>query len=424
MPQCAILSVGRELLLGQTVDTNAAWLAQQLSGLGFIIRQVRTVDDDLPAIVSAVQELTTLAEVLILTGGLGPTPDDLTRQALAEAGGVGLVFHEELLEHIRACFAKFGRPMTDSNRQQAYLPAGARALANSCGTAPGVCCQIGAATAYAMPGVPREMKQMFQSGVLPQLQALAGAQVRYMKLFHLCGFGEARVGEILAQAQVLSPQSELGTAVGNGAVMVRAMAFGDTPAAAEAKVAAARDAIACKLKDYIFAEDDGSLAQSVVRLLAERGQTLALAESCTGGLIAAEIVGVPGASEVLLEGVVCYSNEAKMRRLGVEQDLLQRYGAVSAEAVAALARGSRMCSGADYAVAVSGIAGPGGGTPEKPVGTIWLAVASADGIFTLHNRYISDRESNRQRAVSTALDLLRRVALQLPLPEGTTHASL
>ncbi len=423
MPSCAILSVGRELLLGQTVDTNAAWLAGQLSGIGFTIRQIRTVDDDLPAIVAALRDLAAQTDALIITGGLGPTPDDLTRQAIAAAAGVELVFHEELLEHIRACFRAFNRPMTDSNRVQAYQPAGGRALHNGCGTAPGVCCRIGDCTAYAMPGVPREMKAMFESAILPELRSAPGAQVRYMKLYHLCGIGESRIGEVLRDVQPLSPESELGTAVGNGVTMVRAMAFAPTLEQAEAKVAAARDAIRQRLAEFIFGEDGETLPGCIVRLLRERGQTLALAESCTGGLAAAAIVDVPGASEVLLEGVVCYANEAKTRRLGVDKDLLVQYGAVSSQTVAALAKGARALAGADYALSISGVAGPGGGTADKPVGTVWMAVAARDGVYTLQQRFLSDRNGNRQLAVSFALNLLRRVALSLPLPEGTTHVS-
>lgn len=423
MPSCAILSVGRELLLGQTVDTNAAWLSGQLSGLGYVVRQLRTVDDDQPAIVEALRELSARCDALIITGGLGPTPDDLTRQALAEAAGVALEYHEALMEPIRERFRVHGWPMTESNRLQAYLPAGAEAIRNDWGTAPGVRCRIGGCVAYAMPGVPREMKPMFEQGVLPELQSAPGAQVRYMKLYHLNGIGESRIGEVLAQVQPISPESELGTAVGNGVTMVRAMAYGATAAEAEAKVAAARDAIRERLKDFIFGEDGDTLAQSVVRLLSGRGQTLALAESCTGGMIAAEIVGVPGASSVLLEGVVCYSNEAKTRRLAVDQDILAKHGAVSEQTVAALARGARALAGADYAVAVSGVAGPDGGTPQKPVGTVWLAVAAKDGVYALRSLLSSDRNGNRLRAVNIALDFLRRVALGLPLPEGANHVS-
>lgn len=423
MPDCSILSIGRELLLGQTVDTNAAWLSAYASGIGYRMRRFMVIDDDLDSIISALRQLTADSDVLLVTGGLGPTPDDLTREGLARASGVELVYHEELMEQVRARFARFGRPVTESNRAQAFLPAGAAALVNTCGTAPGVDCKIGRCAVFAMPGVPSEMKVMFESGVLPQMRAACSGQVRYMKRFHIHGVGEGRVGEAIKDAAPLSPACDLGTMVNGGIVILRAMTFAPTLEEAEQKTAAACEVLRQRFCDSIFAEDGGTLAESVVRGLIASGKTVALAESCTGGLVAAELVDVPGASAVLLEGIVCYSNASKTRRLGVDEQLLMRHGAVSREVVIALARGVRERGEADYGVAVTGIAGPGGGTPEKPVGTVWFAVATADGVYTMLNKYIHDRAGNRNRAVNAALDFLRRVIEGLPVPEGCEYAS-
>ena len=424
MPHCSILSVGREILLGQTVDTNASFLASELCGQGWELRRIMAVDDILADIVGALRELAAISKLVIVTGGLGPTPDDLTREAFAAALGTELIFQPELMQQIEERFASFQRAPSPSNRLQAFIPAGTTALPNSCGTAPGMRGRIGDCEFFFMPGVPREMKRMFADHVLPALPGIGGGgRARYMKCFHLHGMGESRVGELIPRLCELSPECEIGTAVTEGVIVLRLLSFGATPQEASEKAARAGQEVERALADSIFGVDGTSLARCVVELLRARRRTLSLAESCTGGLIAADIVGIPGASDVLLEGIVCYSNESKNRRLEVAAATLERYGAVSRETVIELARNSRRLSGADYALAVSGIAGPGGGTPQKPVGTVWLALADVAGVYWQHSVSLGDRQTIRGRAANSALDLLRRVICGLPLPQGCDYAA-
>lgn len=406
----AILSIGREIMLGHVVDTNASFVCRAAGALGYRVARVLAVDDAEADIVAAMRELAATSRFVVVTGGLGPTPDDLTRAAAAKAAGVELIYHEELWQTVLERFRSFGSTPTESNRVQAYLPAGAAAIANPLGTAPGFDMKIGGARLFAMPGVPLEMKRMFADHVLPALRA-AASSVRYMKQFHICGLGESLAGEMIAACQPLSPQADIGTCVDNALCVVRVMAYGPTAAEAEAKAAAARDALREKLAPWIYAEDGESLSAVTLQALARRGRTLALAESCTGGLIAAALVDHDGASAVLKEGIVCYSNEAKMRLCGVSAETLARHGAVSEETVRALAENVRARAGADYGLSVSGVAGPGGGTPEKPVGTVWLAASGPRGTATECRHFTGDRNGNRERARNAGLYLLLKQVL-------------
>lgn len=415
MKKCAILSVGQEILYGYTLDTNGSFFCNELRKLGIEVLQMHTVNDDLEAITAAIKYVSSRVDVVLMTGGLGPTPDDLTRAAIARAAGVELRMNDELLAEIKTYFDSLNIPMRESNTVQALLPENAEPLHNKCGTAPGVKCSVDKAVVYAMPGVPSEMKAMFTESVRPELAALSGNPDYYVKRFHMCGMGESTVGEHLRLLQQEFPTLEIGTTVDHWIVTVRVS--GSEVELAEK--AAAK--VAEGFKDYIFGTDGCMLEEAVVAALTARKQTVALAESCTGGIIASEIVGVSGASAVLLEGVVSYSNQAKTKRLGVAEQTIEKYGAVSARCALEMAQGERAGTGADYALAVTGIAGPEGGTAEKPVGTVFMAVAAAEKCYVFRRNFPqSARNTTRLFASHFALDLLRRVICGLQLPEEVT----
>ncbi len=365
---------------------------------------MRTVNDNLEDIVEAITVLAEAVDYILISGGLGPTPDDLTREAIARAAGVELELNTELLEEIRAYFKTLGIAMGESNKVQAMLPASGSPLRNRCGTAPGVRCAVGGAVVFAMPGVPSEMKAMFTEWVKPELQDGSGVTDYYLKRLHMCGMGESYVGDFLRELRGKYPTLEIGTTVDHYVVTVRVSGIDADLAAAAVELV--KEAFA----GHIFGEDGYTLAESLVGSLLDDGKTLALAESCTGGIIASEVVGVSGASKVLREGVVSYSNESKINTLGVDQSIIEKYGAVSARCAKAMAEGVRRRSGADYALSVTGIAGPEGGTPDKPVGTVFFAVATAQQtlVFT---RMFPQSQRNVIRLFSShyTMDTLRRI---------------
>ncbi len=418
-PTAHVLSIGTELLKGHTVDTNAAFLSGELDRLGWTVSGITAVGDHLPEIADAIHRLAKKNRVLLLTGGLGPTGDDRTREAIAAALGVELEERAELLEQIAARFRRHGWPMRPINRVQARIPAGAEAIPNPHGTAPGILARVGPADLYALPGVPREMRALFSEWVVPRLPEREGGDCRFMRRVHLIGVGESTLGEAIAaeMSQVANP--EVGTTVRDGIITVRIVASGSS----ETETRTLADGVARRIRAIfpreVFGEDGETLSGVVLSLLAERGSTLACAESCTGGLLASALVDHPGASEVLIESVVAYANDAKVRRLAVGAELLASAGAVSGPVVRAMAEGARARSGADYAIAVTGVAGPGGGTEAKPVGTTWFGLADAEGTHVFRRCLGSNREGNRLRAVQFALDALRRRLQGLPLPEET-----
>lgn len=418
MATCAILSIGNELLLGHTVDTNAAYLCSRMTERGWRVVSVSTVGDNLAQIVDAISRAAASAEVVLMTGGLGPTPDDLTRDAIAAALGVGLEEKEELLEAIRERFRRMNWPMCDSNRLQARIPLGATALHNTCGTAPGVRAVLGKARLYSMPGVPPEMREMMRLSVLPEIEDFNTTTV--MRRMHFFGAGESSFSGPIREAEK-TYGARIGTTVQDAVVTVRVQADAPTLDDARRICQAASESIRCLFEDAWFGDDGETLASAVVRLLKEKNAMLALAESCTGGLIASSLIDVPGASDVLIESAVTYANAAKVRRLGVSEETLARCGAVSEETALEMARGAKREAGTDYALSATGIAGPGGGTEEKPVGLVWLALATPSGVYSASRRFAADRSGNRVRAVHAVLDMLRRFLTARPLIGATEH---
>lgn len=401
-----ILSVGTELTMGHTVDTNSAYLARELAARGLEPVSHETVADDLPAIVEALRRAAERADAVIVTGGLGPTPDDLTRQALAEALGVPLTLHEESLWKIEEFFRRRNRTMQPGNRVQAMVPLGAKVLENPVGTAPGLEALLYGATVFVLPGVPSEMRTMFQQSVAPRLPA--GGGVILHRVVRLFGAGESDFAELLGNLLNDTDSLDMGTTVAAGLVSVHLHARGETPDAARQQADERISQILARAGEFVLGVGEETTMESVVgTLLRQTGRTLATAESCTGGLVGQLITSVPGASAYYLGGVVAYSNTLKERWLGVPAETLSRYGAVSEPTALAMARAARERTGADYGLAITGIAGPDGGTAEKPVGLVYTALAGPRGEAATKHLFPGEREMVRLRAALAAMNTLR-----------------
>ncbi|MEM9419460.1 MAG: competence/damage-inducible protein A [Planctomycetota bacterium] len=411
--QAILLSIGDELALGQTVDTNSAWAAAKLATLGISTVLHETVSDDQDLIAASIGWASTKADLIVISGGLGPTDDDLTRQALAQAMGVELVEDAQSMADLEAFFAKRGYTMADRNRVQALCPAGATMIPNSCGTAPGIRATLNRAEVFVTPGVPREMKAMIEADVIPAVQTKlaeagdASSKVILATKINTFGYGESDVATRLGDLMQRDRNPVVGTTVSDGICSVRVRAeFPDADHAQQQL----EDTVA-KVEDVmgptVFGRDDTSLQTALVKLLLEEGKTVATAESCTGGMIGSMLTDVPGSSAAYLGGWVTYSNALKTSQLGVRPGVIEAHGAVSKEVVIAMAEGAKQRSGADYAVSVSGVAGPGGGTEEKPVGTVWLGLATPQGTTARLARLIGNRVSVRDRAAKCALQMVR-----------------
>ena len=405
-----ILSVGDELVLGQTVDTNSAWLSARLTANGVMTDYHKTVADDQAAIVAAVREAAAVADFVIMTGGLGPTPDDLTRQALADVLGKPLDLHPPSLERIRTFFKGLGREMPPSNRVQAMVPRGGEILDNDWGTAPGIKLRIGHSSVYAFPGVPREMMPMFDRFVLPALARKAGRTI-LTETLQTFGAGESIVAEKLGELMRRDGNPLVGTTVSGGIVSVRVRSDFPTPELARKHLTRVAAEVEQRLGTLVFGRGPATIQEAVGRLLQQAGRTVATAESCTGGLVARLLTDIPGASAYYRGGWVVYANALKQHALGVPETALAAYGAVSEEVARLLAVHAMRKAGADYALAISGVAGPGGGTAEKPVGTVWLALAAGGAgtarVMAERCLFPGDREAVRDRAAKAALNLLR-----------------
>ncbi len=405
-----ILSVGSELTSGQTTDTNAAWLSRRLGEIGIETIGHAAAPDDEKRIRDEIRCGAAEVDLLIVSGGLGPTADDLTREALAAVLAVPLVEHGPSLAAIEEFFRRRGLVMPESNRRQAFLPGGAEPLENVRGTAPGIGARLGSAVVFALPGVPGEMREMFERAVLPRLTARSGGRVIRQATLWTFGLPEARVGEILADLMQRGRNPSVGTTAHQAVIGVRISATASGPQQADVSLDATRREIRARLGGHVFGEGETTLAAAVGNLLRKRGATVAVAESCTGGLLARRLTDVPGSSDYFLEGTVAYSNAAKMRLLGVPADLIRREGSVSRAAAEAMAVRCRERGGADFALSITGIAGPTGGTPEKPVGLVYVGLADAAGCTVRELRLgeTLSRDEIRARSANAALDMLRR----------------
>lgn len=396
-----LINTGSELLLGFTVNTHANYIARQLSDRGLrLVRQTTVADDraEMRAVVAAALER---SDILLITGGLGPTSDDFTRDVVAELLGCELRRDAAVVAAITARFRTRGQPVLDQILVQAQVPVGAQVLANAHGTAPGLFLNHGDQKIFLLPGPPRELYPMFENQVLPLLPAGARLDCRVFKVACL---GESVIEHLVAPALADLTELELGYCARMGEVEVRVLAAPATAAEAERRIRAA-------LGDHIFGTHDDRLEAVVVNLLTTAGQTIATAESCTGGLIAHRLTNVSGASAVLRAGYVTYSNEAKTQLLGVPAATLQAHGAVSEETCRQMANGARRAAGTDYALSATGIAGPTGGTPTKPVGLVYIGLATPTGTTVTRHQFLLDRETFKQLVSQFALDALRRALL-------------
>ncbi|MFW6158462.1 MAG: competence/damage-inducible protein A [Planctomycetota bacterium] len=401
-----ILSVGDEVVAGEVVDSNAAWLSRRLGALGIDVVSHRAMRDEESEIVEATKVAAARSDLVIVTGGIGPTHDDRTREAVARAAGRELVIDQDALDHVESIFAAHGRQMPPSNRRQAAVPDGADILRNQTGTAAGFRVRISEADIFVLPGVPREMKRMFEDETLPLLPAAGRAIVtRTLRCFGLSESGTARK---LERQIDFDGAARVAFLANEGVISVKFTARADSREAAEAQIEPALRTAREVLGDAVFGEDDDTLERVVARLLDERDLTLALAESCTGGLVANWLTDVPGVSAHFLEGCVTYGNESKTQRLGVPADLFETVGAVSEPVARAMAEGVRERSGADVGASTTGIAGPTGGRPEKPVGTVHVAVAAPAGTVHRQLHLRGDRLLVKNRAARHCLDLIRR----------------
>jgi len=404
--RAVILSIGSELVAGLSLDTHSAEISRALRSLGVAVVRHETLDDDASAIAVGFIASAGDADLVIATGGLGATPDDLTRDGLAQAIGVPLLTSAEALAMLEAWSASRGRKLSESNRRQAMLPQGAEALPNPMGTAPGILARLGKTRVFCLPGVPVEMRRMFEEQVLPRIKEPGAGRVAKVRTIRTFGSPESVVGERLADLMAPGRRPRVATAVHDGVIDVHIHASGSSDEVDRLLEADAAE-VKRRLGAAVFGEEADGMEDAVAALLAQRGATLAVAESCTGGLVAARLVNVAGMSGHLVEGIVAYSNASKVRLLGVPKDVIERHGAVSEPVVRAMAEGVRSGSGADVGVAVTGVAGPSGGTPDKPVGTVWFAVTDGGGTRAAREIFAGDRTTIRARAAVYALNLVR-----------------
>jgi len=400
-----LVSVGTELLLGQIVDTNAAYLSRRLAELGVDVYQRQTVGDNQARLVKTLQQAVQRSDLVLVTGGLGPTPDDVTREALAELAGVELVEKPELRAELEAFFERRGRKMTAINLKQARLPEGAEALPNPMGTAPGIWLPLDRMLVVSMPGVPHEMERMFEEQVVPRLLDFAKGTLMpvFTRTLRCCGIGESTLAARLADLLENQTNPTLGTMASSGEVKLRLAVKAADAVQAESLLRPVLDEVLKRLGKHVFGYDRLTLEGALLRRLKTLGLSLAIAESCTGGLVSGRLTGVPGASKVFKGGVVAYSNEAKQDLLGVQAETLKKHGAVSEQVALELAKGAAKRFGAEVAAGITGLAGPTGGTPEKPVGTVWMGFYFKGETWSRHQLFHGDRWMVRNWAAQQAL---------------------
>lgn len=408
-----IVSVGTELLMGQIVNTDASFIASRLASLGFVSYYQTVVGDNRARLKETVLRALERADIVLFTGGLGPTDDDLTKETVAEALGLTCELIPEEADKLRAWFASRGCEMAPNNLKQVCFPQGSIILPNPNGTAPGCIMEKDGKAAILMPGPPRELFPMFTDSVMPYLEKKSGFKL-YSKTPVIFGMGESDVTYRLRDLISAQTNPTIAPYIRVNEVTLRVTAQCACDEEGERLVTPVVAAIRERLGDVVYSEKDETLQKVCVDRLLERGETLAAAESCTGGLIAASVVEVPGCSDCFIEGCVTYANDAKMHRLGVTEATLAAHGAVSPECAREMAEGMRLSARTDYALASTGIAGPGGGTAEKPVGLVYVALASKEGTFVKELRLSGDRARIRHAATLNALDLLRRALYGLP----------
>ena len=402
-----IITIGDEILIGQIVDTNSAWMAQRLNDAGIRVKQISSVSDDRHHILDALKLAASRADLVILTGGLGPTKDDITKKTLAEYFNTGLRCDTESLENVKSIFAKYNRPMLDVNLRQADVLENCVTLQNKNGTAPGMWIEQDEKIYVSLPGVPFEMMYLMEEEVIPRIISAFKLPVISHHTILTAGLGESLLAEQISDIEDSLPQEiKLAYLPKLGMVRLRLSGYGDDKELLHQEISVISKRIIDRLGNYVIAEADISLEKSVLDFMKERDLTLSVAESCTGGALSHLITQHPGCSAVFLGGAISYSNNLKQVMLGVSPETLDQFGAVSEETVKEMARGAVERYRSNYSIAVSGVAGPDGGTPDKPVGTVWIAVASSNKVITRKFEFGSRRIQNIERSSISALTIL------------------
>ncbi len=404
-----IITIGDEILIGQIVDTNSAWMGQQLNMQGIQVGKIVTVSDTRKDITDAVDAAFSEADIILLTGGLGPTKDDITKKALADYFGVEMLFSESTYNRIQRLFQKFGKSMTESHHEQAYMPANADLLMNKMGTAPGMWFEHQGKVLVSMPGVPYEMKYLMEAEVLPKLKnQFPGKPIAHRTILTV-GEGESRIADQIDPfLEALPKNIKMAYLPGTGQVRLRMTGTGDDENELNTLLDQKVEELKPLISEFIFGFEKEKLEEVVGRMLIEKGKTLATAESCTGGFLAHKITSIPGSSAYFIGSVIAYSNEVKMNQLQVKSSTLKKHGAVSEETVKEMVQGALDLLKTDIAIAISGIAGPDGGTPEKPVGTIWIAIGDKNNTKTYQLNLWKDRMKNIEYTTTVALNMIRK----------------
>lgn len=414
--RAVILTIGDELLIGQVLNSNAAWLGEQLGLSGIDVSRVVTVGDDLEVLEEQLKQALQESDLVVATGGLGPTHDDVTREAVTHVFGCKLEFHPEIYEAIRRRFEGRGRRMSESNRSQAMVPEGFTVLPNAAGTAPGLWHQGGGRAMLAvLPGVPHEMKRLFRVEVQPRVLERGDVRVIEHRTLRTAGIGESSLQDAIGDLSgVLSDTLRLAYLPSTAGVRLRLTAFGRSREEVRSQLAQLERRLRAHVGRFIYGTDDETLEEVLGRMLSTRSLTIAVAESCTGGYVAHTLTNVSGSSSYMLGGVIAYSNRVKRQLLGVDAGVLESEGAVSETVARTMAAAIREQLGADIGISTTGIAGPTGGTPEKPVGTVWIGYADARGAEARRLRLVEERLLNKELTATLLLDHVRRKLLHEP----------
>jgi nicotinamide-nucleotide amidase len=412
--KASILTIGDELMIGQVTDTNSAWIAQQLNKEGIWIRKRVSVGDDRDEIIKALNEESSASKIILITGGLGPTADDITKPLLCEYFGMKLVTDEKVLKHVQHLFENFfKRPFTDINRKQAEVPDGCTVLHNPRGTAPGMWFEKNGVIYVSMPGVPHEMKGMMTDLVIPMIRSKITSGIILHKTLLTAGIGESALAEHIKDWEGALPSHiKLAYLPNYGMVRLRITGTGSNEAQLEEEMSDYFNTLVTLVDKWLVTAEDKTMVQVVSGLLKDRNKKLVTAESCTGGYISHLITSVPGSSAIFNGAVVSYANDVKKDILHVDTKILEEYGAVSEATVTAMIKGALKEMKADYAIATSGIMGPDGGTPEKPVGMVWVAVGNNDKVVTQQFNFRFDRARNIEMTAVQGLNMMRRLIVE------------
>ncbi len=404
----AIVTIGQEILIGQIVDTNSAWMASELNSIGIDVKKIISISDSIHEIESTVNELAKTFEIILLTGGLGPTNDDITKQALCKLFDSKLILHTDTLNHIEQLFKKRKLPLTELNRLQAFVPDKCEILFNSIGTAPGMWFKASSGIVVSLPGVPFEMKSIMEQQVLPKLKELSGNQVIVHKTIQTFGIPESFLAEKLMEWENQLPANvSLAYLPSPISIRLRLSSKGNDRIKIDRFLTQQVNKLQLLIPEYIFGFETDSLSSVVGKILISKNRSLSVAESCTGGYLAHLITQISGSSGYFKGGIIAYSNQVKSSVLGVSTQSIEQFGAVSREVVEEMAIGARKLLNTDYAIATSGIAGPTGATPSKPVGLVCISIATPKRTISESFTFTNDRERNIIRCSATALNMLR-----------------